>query len=119
LRGSECNVVNFIGLVGGVAAWPPLARAQRAEKVIGFLSSRSAADSNAELAAFVKGVGETGLFESRDFKIEYRWANGNFDALPNLVNELVAKRVSLIAAAGGPYVTLSKIADADAARRRP
>jgi hypothetical protein len=97
--------------------WPPLAQAQRAEKVIGFLSSRSAADSNAVLATFVKGVGETGLVESRDFKIEYRWANGNFDALPNLVNELVAKRVSLIAAAGGPYVTLSEIADADALAR--
>ncbi len=66
----------------------------------------------------MKGVGETGLVESRDFKIEYRWANGNLDAPPNLVNELVAKRVSLIAAAGGPYVMLSQIADADAARRR-
>jgi putative tryptophan/tyrosine transport system substrate-binding protein len=80
LRGSECNAVNFIGLVGGVAAWPPLARG--AEKVIGFLSSRSAADSNAVLAAFVKGVGETGLVESRDFKIEYRWANGNLTRFP-------------------------------------
>jgi putative ABC transport system substrate-binding protein len=95
----------FIGLVGVVAAWPLLARAQQAEKVIGFLSSRSAADSKAVLAAFVKGVGETGLVESRDFKIEYRWANGNFDTIPNLVKELVAKRVSLIAAVGGPYVT--------------
>ena len=37
LPGSERNAVNFIGLVGGVAAWPPLARAQRAEKVVGFL----------------------------------------------------------------------------------
>jgi putative tryptophan/tyrosine transport system substrate-binding protein len=85
-------------------------------KVIGFLSARSADDSDALLAAFLRGVGETGVVEGRDFKVEYRWANGNFDALPNLANELVAKRVPLIAAVGGP---LAARAAADATKIIP
>jgi putative ABC transport system substrate-binding protein len=75
---------DLISLIGGAAvAWPAGAFAQNA-KVIGFLSSRSAADSEAVRVAFVRGVAEAGLAEEHDFKVEYRWADGRFDALPDL-----------------------------------
>jgi putative ABC transport system substrate-binding protein len=95
---------DFIAGLGATAAWPAGALAQNA-KTIGFLSARGAADSDALVVAFLRGVSESAIVEGRDFRIEYRWANGHFDALPNLANELVAKRVLLIAAVGGPLVT--------------
>ena len=91
----------FIGLVGGVAAWPLVARAQPSPPVIGFLSARTATDSEAVLAAFLRGLDEVGLVEGRDIKMEYRWANGRFDRLPMLAKEMVDQRVALIVAVAG------------------
>ena len=93
----------FITLVGGAAAgWPLAARAQQGTlPVIGFMSSRSPEDSQSVLAAFRKGLSESGLVEGKNFVLEFRWARGDFGRLPAFAAELVNNRVAVIVAAGG------------------
>jgi putative ABC transport system substrate-binding protein len=92
---------DFITLLGGAAAWPLAARAQQAMPVVGFLHSGSAEGYAGRLAAFRQGLGETGLVEGKDFTIEFRWAEGNYERLREMATDLVARKVSVIAAAGG------------------
>src|SRR5436190_5678016 len=88
----------FIALLGGAAAWPLQASAQT--PAIGFLSSRSAPDSVKVVAAFGKGLGEVGFTES-DLSIEYRYADGALDRLPEMAAELVKRPISVLVAVGG------------------
>jgi putative tryptophan/tyrosine transport system substrate-binding protein len=93
----------FIAALGGAAvAWPPVVRAQQpAMPVIGFLSSRSAGDSVSAVAAFRAGLAETGYVEGRNVAIEFRWAEGRFDRLPALAEELVRRPVAVLAPVAG------------------
>src|ERR1700722_16248402 len=90
----------FVGLIGGAAAiWPRIARTQQvAAPVIGFLSSVSLEPSI--LAAFISGFSEQGYVEGRNVRIEYRFANGQYDLLPGQAAELVSLPVKVIAAVG-------------------
>jgi putative ABC transport system substrate-binding protein len=92
----------FIGLLGGALATPLTARAQRAPiPVIGYLSSRSPDNSADIIAAFRRGLSEAGFVDGKNVMIESRFAEGNFDRLPALASELVARNVSVFVATGG------------------
>src|SRR5262245_32746101 len=97
----------FLATLGGAAAaWPLAARAQqRSLPVIGFLASGSPPSeggSDHTLAAFRTGVEEAGFVEGKDVIIDYKWARGQFDRLPTLASELVARPVNVIFAFGTP-----------------
>ena len=98
----------FIVLVGSATAWPFAACAQQTGvPVIGFLSSRSPAESEAVVSAFRQGLGEAGYIAGQNVAIDYRWAEGNYDRLPALATELIGLRVAVIFAAGGPPSALA------------
>ena len=99
----------FIGRVAGALLAVPLgARAQQpAMRVIGFIGSASAAQWTPFVAAFRKGLGETGYLEGKNVAIEFRWAEGQYDRLPALAADLVRRQVAVLVATGGPGAALA------------
>jgi putative tryptophan/tyrosine transport system substrate-binding protein len=88
----------FMAGLGGTVAWPLVARAQRVHMpVVGFLGGYSPEAYAKLVAAFRRGLSEAGFVEGRNVAIEYRWANNEFERLPELAADLVRRRVAVIA----------------------
>jgi putative tryptophan/tyrosine transport system substrate-binding protein len=98
----------FITFLGATATWPLTAHAQQsAMPVIGLLGSQSAAEWAHLVAAFREGLREIGYVEGQNAAIEYRWAEGHYDRLPQLAEDLVRRNVGVIFAAGSPAPALA------------
>jgi putative tryptophan/tyrosine transport system substrate-binding protein len=101
----------LIFLLGGaMTAARALGAQQKAMPVIGYLSGASPGPYAPFVAAFHRGLTETGYVEEQNVAIEYRWAEGRYDRMPALAADLVGRKVDVIAAGGDTAVLAAKSA---------
>src|ERR1700750_2977884 len=101
---------DFIRLLGSAAVgWPLAARAQQvAMPVVGFLHPASPVEPYVSIRArFLEGLQETGYVAAQNVMIEYRWAEGRYERLPQLAADLVRRQVAVIFAGGGAETALA------------
>jgi putative tryptophan/tyrosine transport system substrate-binding protein len=91
---------DFITLLGGIATWPLVGRAQATTPVVGFVNGGGSTQAG-RADAFRKGLNETGFIEGQNVRVEYHWLDGQFDRLPSLMADLVRRRVAVIATPSG------------------
>ena len=100
---------DFIVLAGGAAAvWPLAAQAQTAMPVIGYLAAGSSKGDEQIAAALLKGLAETGYEDGKNVRIEYRWADNQYERLPSMATDLVRQKVAVIAATTTPAAKAAK-----------
>ena len=106
------NRRELLTALGAAAALPASTRAQQSTQqpalpLIGFLSGASALPFTQLVAAFRQGLGDTGFVEGQNVAIEYRWAENRSERLPEMANELVRRRVTVLVASGGDRAALA------------
>ena len=89
------------------AAWPIAAHAQKTMPTIGFLHSGTAEQNARRLAGFLKGLGDAGFVENQNVAIEYRWADGQAERLPDMVAGLIRRQVAAIVTLSSQPATLA------------
>jgi putative tryptophan/tyrosine transport system substrate-binding protein len=100
---------DLLALAAGAVALRSLTAAaqQKAMPVIGLLHSLAADRTKPQIDAFREGLREAGYTEGRNLAIEFRWADGNYDRLPGLAAELIARNVDVLATGGGTATALA------------
>jgi len=100
----------FITFLGGAAAALPLAavRAQQAMRVVGFLGGAAPAGYAVLIEAFRSGLRDHGYIEGQNIRIEYRWAQAQYENLPALAADLVQRKVDVIVTQGTPAALAAK-----------
>jgi putative ABC transport system substrate-binding protein len=100
----------FIGLLGGAAAaWPIAARAQQtAMPLVGFLHQGERDANTFFVKAFLEGLRDQGFVDGRNVRTEYRWADGQYDRLPGLTEDLVRLNATVISATYFPAAVAAK-----------
>jgi putative ABC transport system substrate-binding protein len=103
---------DFITLLGSAAAtWPLTAQAQQpARPVVGFLNPGSAANFGHHAEGFLQGLKQSGFNEGENITVEYHWAEGRYERLPQHAQELVKHRVAVIAVGSAPAIFAAKSA---------
>jgi putative tryptophan/tyrosine transport system substrate-binding protein len=102
IKGRSLRRRDFITLFGSAATgWPLAASAQQSLPLTGFMTSRSAKESELHTAAFLRGLSEAGYLPGQNARIEYRWADGHYERLPEIAAELVKFPLAALVAAGG------------------
>ena len=97
----------FIALLSGATCWPLASRAQQATPTIGVLGPGSSATFTHLVNAFHQGLQDAGYVQGKDVIVEYRWAQGRYDRLPELAAELVRRPVAVITTVGGTEAALA------------
>jgi ABC-type uncharacterized transport system substrate-binding protein len=87
---------DFVTFLSGATAWVVAARVQEPRRVIGVLGSASYGAFPGAEVAFIQGLKNTGFIEGKNINIEWRWAEGQYNRLSSLADELVGRNVTVI-----------------------
>jgi putative ABC transport system substrate-binding protein len=100
----------FIGTLGGVAAWPLAARAQQLQRLptIGFLGTTTAAAWGGWVTAFVQRLRELNWSEGRNLAIDLRWAEGRYERFIEIAAEFTRLKVDVIVTSGGAVLAVKQ-----------
>ncbi len=98
----------FIALLSGAATWPFAAHAQKAiMPVVGFANGQSPAAFAHFVDEFRQGLSQIGCVDGQNVAIEYRWAEGKEDRMPDLIDDLVRRNVSVLVISGSGQGSLA------------
>src|SRR5215475_15654053 len=93
----------FVKIIAGSAIGTlplPSYAQQGAMPVVGFINAASAENFKRQVAAFLEGLAQNGYIDGEKVKVEYRWAEGQYDQMPSLISELLGRQAAVISVTG-------------------